>query len=423
MEITREKIGASLEIRLVGRLDANWCTHVANALAAAVREGEHRIDLDMAGVGYVSSAGLRVLLSFYKQLRAINGVFSVIHASPAVLSVLDLAGLTMLIAAGRDTAAPTVPEGQPHTSPSARYEVFRTEVANAGMRIERIGEPAVLQRGVDPARVTLTKFGENAFALGVGALGESFADCAPRFGEFLAVAGVAAFQPADGSSRADFVVSQSAFVPQGRLLLGLSGTGSFPLLARFEATAEARSIGLNELAKTALELSGVGTAAFVAITETSGLVGASLRQSPALAEAATDQRASGETGGGRFQFPQIRDWLSFTSERAFRDSTSLLVGVISQAGSSLDPLLRPLRSSNSPPSSSDAQLLGHVHAAAFPYRPLRKGRIELKPSVHELFDAHALLAVLHLLADPRELNGAGQSEFFRGALWIAPVQT
>ena len=56
-----------------------------------------------------------------------------------------------------------------------------------------------------------------------------------------------------------------------------------------------------------------------------------------------------------------------------------------------------------------------------PDRPLRKGRIELKPSVAELFDGHSLQAVLHLLSDPRGFNGAGESEFFRGALWIAPV--
>jgi hypothetical protein len=90
------------------------------------------------------------------------------------------------------------------------------------------------------------------------------------------------------------------------------------------------------------------------------------------------------------------------------------VGVVAQPGTPLDPLLRPL---------GPAALRAHVHAAAFPYRPLRKGDIDLKSSLAELFDGHALQAVLHLLADPREFNGAGDSEFFRGALWLAPVQT
>src|SRR5262249_45345881 len=153
---------------------------------------------------------------------------------------------------------------------------------------------------------------------------------------------------------------------EGRLLSGLVGEGAFPLLARFEATAEARTVGLTELAQTSLELAG-GPAAFVAMTETSGLVGASLRRSPA-----------GAAGGDPFALPEIRDWLSFTSERAYRDSTSLLVGVAARPGASVGALLRPLK--------RGTDLQGHVHAAAFPYRPLRKGRIDLTAAVHELFD-------------------------------------
>ncbi|HWA87914.1 MAG TPA: STAS domain-containing protein [Opitutus sp.] len=418
MEITRQKSGDILTIKLVGRLDANWCNHVQNALAAAVRDGEHRLHLDLAGVAYISSAGLRVLLSVYKQLRAINGIFGVVQASPEARSVLELAGLEMLITSAAAAGAATGEQGAAHASASARYELFRSEPAG-GVRVAGIGDAMALRgsgAGLSPASdegqagrlryadaAKSAKFGADAFALGVGALGANYADGASRFGEFLAVAGVAAFQPSDGSSRPDFVVSQGALVPEGHLLVGLSGAGNFSLLARFEATAEARTVGLTELAQTALALSGADAAAIVGVTETSCLVGASLRQSPAAG------------GGARFTFPQIRDWLSFTSERAFRDSTSLLVGVVAKPGTALDPLLRPL--------GRDSGIVAHVHAASFPYRPLRKGRIEMKTAVNELFDGQALQAVLHLLADPREFNGAGQGEFFRGALWIASVQT
>jgi len=406
MEISRQKSADLLVLRLTGRLDANWCAHVQNALTAAVRDGEHRVHLDMAGVSYVSSAGLRVLLATYKQLRAINGLFAVANASPAVREVLELAGLEMLLAADGATLSAAEESGRAHASASASYEIFPsapTAPAAPGLRLSVVGDGAMLAQGAGVTPIAARDFGATAFALGLGALGAGAADCAPRFGEFLAIAGNAAFQPSDGSSRPDFAVSQGAFVPKGCLLLGLAGEGAFGTLARFEATKEARTLGLAELAQTALDLGGARAVAFVAITETAGLVGATLQRSPAPAG----------TKEMRFGFPQIRDWLSFTSERAFRDTTSLLVGVAARPGTALDPLLRPLGSPS---------LLAHVHAAAFPYRPLRKGRIELKPSVDELFDGHALQAVLHLLADPREFNGAGESEFFRGALWLAPVQ-
>lgn len=418
MEITRNKSGDLLVLRLAGRLDANWCSHVQNALASAVRDGEHRIHLDMADVGYVSSAGLRVLLSVYKQLCAINGLFGIDRASPAVRTVLELAGLDMLIAADATSLTAPAASGEPHASASARYELFRDGRPGGGMRLEALGHAGLLRTGVDPARVPAREFGANAFSIGVGALGGSYADCAPRFGEFLSIAGVAAFQPSDGSSRPDFVVSQNALVPEGRLMVGLAGEGAFSLLARFEATSEARTVCLTELASTALALCGTSAAVFVGLTETSGLVGAALRRSPASACEADS----------RFRFPQIRDWLSFTSERAYRDSTSLIVGVVALPGSPFEELLRPLRpmalsSASQTPVRNDRLLFAHIHAAAFPYRPLRKGRIELKTSVHDLFETSSLQAVLHLVNDPREIHGAGDSEFFRGALWIAPVAT
>src|SRR5204862_7791500 len=104
---SRQKSGDLLVMRLSGRLDANWGQHVQDALAAAVREGEHRVHLDMAGVAYLSSAGIRVLLSFYKQLRAISGLFGVVNPSAVVRSVLDLSGLGVLIASGPATATST----------------------------------------------------------------------------------------------------------------------------------------------------------------------------------------------------------------------------------------------------------------------------------------------------------------------------
>src|SRR3990172_4544044 len=83
-----------------GRLDAAWADHLARALEEAVRGGAHRIRLDMAGVSYVSSVGLRVLLRVFKQLQRIQGSFAVVNPSDAVKGVLELAGLGALLASG-----------------------------------------------------------------------------------------------------------------------------------------------------------------------------------------------------------------------------------------------------------------------------------------------------------------------------------
>jgi hypothetical protein len=103
--------------------------------------------------------------------------------------------------------------------------------------------------------------------------------------------------------------------------------------------------------------------------------------------------------------------LNFTSERAFRDTTSLVTGVIARPGSSFETHLRPLAGG----------LLAHAHAAVFPYRPIRKGGIPLEETVRGLFESGGMQTVLHLLNDNREPDGAGDSEFTRGACWVAPI--
>ncbi len=399
MEISRQTSGDLIILHLAGRLDANWCGHVESALSAAVRDGEHRLHLDMSAVSYISSAGIRVLLTCYKQLRAINGLFGVIRPSEAVRSVLELSGLQMLITSEIAATTTTEGDGKKLSSPSAAYELF--SLGAGGMKIEAVGDPALLAQGSSVQPVT-RRFDANTVALGIGALGGNFAESTARCGELLAVEGVAAFQPADGSSRPDFMLSEGALVPEGHLVLGLSAQGSFTSLLRFEANDEDRRIGITELMQTALEASGANAAVVVAVTETAGLVGATLRRSP-----------TSDTHEERFRFPQIREWLSFTSERSFRDTTSLIVGVIAKPGTAFDALLRPL--------ASGTALIGHLHAAVFPYRPLRKGRIDLKPAVTSLFDGQSLQSVLHLICDPRGFNGAGESELYRGAVWIAPI--
>jgi anti-anti-sigma factor len=400
MEISREKSSESLVIRLAGRLDASWCDLVEQNLTQAVREGEHVIQLDMERVDYISSAGLRVILSVYKQLTAIKGSFSILKPSSMVLSVLSMVSMDSLIKSTAESAAAPEPANASRTfsSPRAAYELF--SLPGKGVRVETIGDESLLHGGFNAATSrNAIGFGPDTVAVGIGALGANAADCAPRFGEFLAAGGAAVFQPADGSVRPDFLIHEGTLMPEGHLLLGLVGRGDFSTLARFHTSNDARTVGLGEIASTALEIAGTEAAFVVALTETSGLVGATLQKSPISATT------------NNFGFPQIRDWLSFTSERAFRDSTSLVVGIVAREGSPMQSLLRPVAPG----------LQGHFHAACFTYRPLQKGFIELKPTLTMLFEGRAAQGVIHLLNDSREFTGAGESEFLRGAIWIAPV--
>src|SRR5262249_48083606 len=126
----------------------------------------------------------------------------------------------------------------------------------------------------------------------------------------------------------------------------------------------------------------------------------------------------GDSESDAFDFPIIRNWLSFTTERAYTKSVVLFAGVaVCGDAGAIAPVIRPIPGVT----RSGLAVSGHFHAAAFSYYPVQKGQIYLNASIKTLFQGQALEGVLHLLHDDRTTSTAGQSEFVRGACWIAPI--
>jgi hypothetical protein len=153
-----------------------------------------------------------------------------------------------------------------------------------------------------------------------------------------------------------------------------------------------------------LEATEASSLGVVIVAETTGLLGAALRRSPTQAP----------EDGGFFSHPGVRSRLSFTAERAFRGSLALVAGVVRRATGSDGATFGQLR-------LVAPNVVGHFHAAAFRFRPLRKAMTDLDGTVAELFEPDQLLGVLHLLNDDRGASGAGESEFVTGACWIGQI--
>ena len=408
MEITRVVVGNTLVLEIDGRLDAAWADHLDASLAETVREGHHHLRLDLARVNFLSSAGIAVLMKFYKQLSRIEGSLRVVRPSAQVRTVLEITRLVPILieaAAETETATPAN-VGRQVSVGAGRLEVFDL-APGAKLAWRAIGTSAMLARAsyTEPQTVTMA-CPESTFVLGVGGFGENFADCRHRFGEFLAVCGAAAYQPADGTDAPDYLVSSGSLALEPKLLYGLACEGTAAHLVRFDRSKEDGPVLLSDLAAGCLDVAKSPAVGMVVVAETAGLIGAALRRSPATENLATDNL---------FEHPGVREWLSFTAEPAFPRATVLLVG-IAQRGAPIPSLESELR-----PIGPARDLVGHFHAAAFAFRPLQKGRIELKEIVSDLFRQEELLGVLHLLRDDRGNQSRRESAFLRGACWVGPL--
>lgn len=94
MEIKTASEGSKLTISVKGRVD----TVTAPEFESAMKFGDAKqVVLDLTDVPYMSSAGLRVLLTVHKTMLGRGGELQVANVQPAVKEVLDLTGFSDLL--------------------------------------------------------------------------------------------------------------------------------------------------------------------------------------------------------------------------------------------------------------------------------------------------------------------------------------
>ena len=95
MKITKSMNGTSLSIALEGRLDTTTAPELEKALKDSM-EAANELTLDFAALDYISSAGLRVLLSAHKTMSKKGGM-KVINVNEMVKEVFDVTGFAYIL--------------------------------------------------------------------------------------------------------------------------------------------------------------------------------------------------------------------------------------------------------------------------------------------------------------------------------------
>lgn len=76
-----------------GRIDSGSAAGFGAALMGAIDGGAERVVLDLSGVDYMSSAGLREIVSALKKARRMQGDIRLAEPAARVREVLEMAGL------------------------------------------------------------------------------------------------------------------------------------------------------------------------------------------------------------------------------------------------------------------------------------------------------------------------------------------
>jgi anti-sigma B factor antagonist/stage II sporulation protein AA (anti-sigma F factor antagonist) len=100
MVLTHSRFGDVVVVAPKGRVDHATAEGLLQALEphlAACAAGHDHVVLDLAGVDFISSAGLRVLMLAAKRAKAQQGFLAVAAPQPLVREVLEISKFTLVL--------------------------------------------------------------------------------------------------------------------------------------------------------------------------------------------------------------------------------------------------------------------------------------------------------------------------------------
>lgn len=95
MTITKNQNGSALNIAVAGRLDTTTAPELEAELKSSL-DGATQLTLDFSQLDYISSAGLRVLLSAHKAMAGKGGM-KVTHVNELVQEVFEVTGFADIL--------------------------------------------------------------------------------------------------------------------------------------------------------------------------------------------------------------------------------------------------------------------------------------------------------------------------------------
>jgi anti-anti-sigma factor len=104
LERTSADAAKTAVYRIVGRIDALTSPKLQSSIGSVINGGSPRVILDMRDVTYMSSAGLRFILTVAKQAAAARGGLAVFGVQPAVSEVFESSGFQNIIPIVSDEA-------------------------------------------------------------------------------------------------------------------------------------------------------------------------------------------------------------------------------------------------------------------------------------------------------------------------------
>lgn len=408
---TRE--GKVLVVSAVGRLDGFGAEKVNDLLRSYMHETDSAVVVDMGGVDFMSSAGLRFFQSLYTTMRERNGRVAVAGLTEYPRKIFSMGGFLRVIEEFPDTGAAlaalrlALGEADEKTVSFTRRGGESAALRYAGsLRAAYLGPFAKEDITAVPAPV-----GE--YMVGIGAAAPGLEAAAPLVGEMLGIRGTVYTLTADGNQTPDYLLPDhlegGGITVASAFRVALDGGFSTQLTIAADGT---EGITVQDIVeKAAGYLSGnhpeyTGVFSFLLRGTVRGICSADIKSSLLAAHrAAADAENRQSSGGmhsmyfGRRPGALVADDVTATEiEPRYDGETLIAFGYaidLERAGSAVDPaLLEPLYYTR--PGAPAAPFFIYATGAVYTGVPY-VGPGVLEEGIATTLDAGKFVALHHLL--------------------------
>jgi len=97
MEIKTRRVGDVTVVDMVGRLDSRTAGRASTELNQIAQGGDRKVLLNVEGLEYASSAGLRAIMVAAKLLQVNGGAAKICQANETVKHVMEVSGFNSLL--------------------------------------------------------------------------------------------------------------------------------------------------------------------------------------------------------------------------------------------------------------------------------------------------------------------------------------
>jgi len=396
------KFGDAVVVTLSGRLDA----HGAQELKEIFDQLEQKktVVLDLGGVTYLSSAGVRHFLTLHKAIGASGGRLVLAGMQPYCREVLRVCGLERMfeLSDSVDSAMAAIRPDFTWKRDIGRFTF--THISDDAGAIEVLGDIAdVLGAKVTPERVWAKPFSAKEFSIGLGGMGPSVPDVMPLMGEMMTIGGTMVWLPTDGNDTPDFLVprqdSEEVVIRSG---FNVSLAGAFNEVAEFESASK-EGATLQELYRALFDIARErrpdyrGVLGLAMRAETGEIFGCSIKHAPI----ATQSPANGKLVTDEENFDE---WFEYDKESRIRDLTGLICGVGVDTGANLNVFDQGCLKATfylNPANRSSGNEKLHNHGVFFNPMPRGARPLDLDKEIRAVVENGEFIDMRHLLDKTR----------------------